>query len=234
PVTSGGLAELWNLGERVEGLTLGGRTLTQADLQGLGQLTHVTELSLSGGKFQAVEGAPTLLEALGGLRRLRVLRLQGLPVGDAIAGVVVQMPGLEELDLSRCEVSGAVLGELSQIKTLKVLSLTGAKGLGLALRQGVPPNRTLKSLDLSGTGLAGSDFMGLSRFRTLDHLVLDGCQLDDERLLALVRILKLTSISLNGTQVTEAGIKRLEKTSLRQVRWRGKWSEVREVGKGKP
>ena len=85
-------------------------------------------------------------------------------------------------------------------------------------------DRTVRWLDISGSGLQGADFLVLGRFRAVESLGLDGTRLGDRDLAGLARLPALREISANGTQVTRKGLAALTNSgALQRVRIEGEW-----------
>jgi Leucine Rich repeat len=130
--------------ERVKGVTLMGRTVTD------GEMPH-----------------------LSGLKSLTDLSLYNTTVTDAGLVHLCKMTNLRELDLGKTAVTDAGLVHLSKMTNLRQLGLgkTAVTNAGLLHLNRMT---NLESLDLSGTAVTDAGLVHLSGFRVLGGLYLNG------------------------------------------------------------
>lgn len=155
-------------------------------------------------------------------------------VTDRDLQMLLNFPGLEELDLDSQHLTDAclpVLGKLQELKTLK-LGQTALNGNGLSLVLSLPQlteldlsgtqvsddtiNRemvdgsNIQMLNLSNTKITNRSLSTLQRLVNLQKLGLAGCAVDDAGMQEISNA-NLTAINICGTEVTEHGIDALAK-----------------------
>ena len=131
-VTDAGLEALTSLTNLKE-LTLGGNKLTDAGLQSLRQLPGLTFLDLGGsqredsGIWLVSFGQPGL-EAIGTLKELRQLRLQGTLISAGGLETLQGLSRLEHLDLHDCaRIADDAIPVLAALPSLQSIDLTDTK-----------------------------------------------------------------------------------------------------------
>eukprot|EP01018_Ginkgo_biloba_P025480 Gb_25753 [translate_table: standard] len=182
----------------------------------LGNLSHLQFMDLSAsvkghrifGKFQVDEHL-LKSEALSWLKNMRALKhlslsgidlgmVQGQQWGESVA----HLYNLQSLDLSLCNLSGAISSSIANFSFLTRLSLYGNQlsgGISPALAQVF----SLTYLDLSDNQLNGSIPSSLTRLSQLDGLDLSYNTLDGSILLSLFQNLtRLSYLSLSRNRLT--------------------------------
>jgi hypothetical protein len=150
------------------------------------------------------------------LTRLRKLNLNGCPksIHDEGMALLAEMPELETLDLGHCYgITEAVLENLSGLRKLTSLSLkeTGVVGDGAGLHH----LKALTSLRLLNLAYSVNledryveDLAGLTNLRDLN--LMRCAKLTDAAMDHVGRLSSLEKLNLAGTQVTDAGMQKLE------------------------
>jgi len=165
---------------------------------------------------------------------LRRLRLHDVPVSESVLNNVVLLPGLEDLDLSKTDLSDRDLAVLSKIGTLKKLDLSGTLLHGSGLKRlaalknlidlDVDSNRlgndsisvltsalpALQILDLSSTSITDAGVALLPRLKHLTKLRLNHCDITDRCMVDLAKIKTLEKVNLTGTEASPDGLRRLQ------------------------
>ncbi|MCI0357892.1 MAG: hypothetical protein L0211_05310 [Planctomycetaceae bacterium] len=159
------------------------------------ETSHVVAVQLKGASVRKLVG----------LRGLRVVRLDG-QVSDAELNLLAQLPDLETLDISECELRkdhGSWL-EPPRYDLEYNLRLPG-----------------LKRLYCQNNVLQGSD---LADFAGLEELYLRGSRLDGDSLAAIRRLARLRVLDLRGTKLDDQGlatlaeVKTLEQLDIRETK----------------
>jgi Leucine-rich repeat (LRR) protein len=157
-------------------------SLSQAELNAIGSLPNLTELTLSGCGLSSVE-------ALSGLRNLTYLSLSGNTIRDISA--LSFMTELHELDLSSNAVTN--LNAISGLKKLTRLNLADNSVSSLIPLSGCT---NLVLLDVSGNALAG--LTGIEDMKQLSCLYAARNQLTDISLVAANPVLMELDVSENN------------------------------------
>jgi hypothetical protein len=199
-VTDAALAHLAPL-RKLRHLEFGGsKDITDEGLMGLGRLTGLESLSLSG------PGRITDLRGLGPLVHLKTLTLPSLPGLTDLKGLT-PLAGLETLTLWDVPVDDRGFAALAGLRSLRSLDIYRGAALtdaGMVHFRGLG---NLEVLYLGGSRITDAGLECLRDCPKLDRLHLDGAPVTDEGLLALVKRKSYHTISLSGTKVTPAGIR---------------------------
>lgn len=156
-------------------------TLTDAGLEGIGQLSTLRELDLD-----ETEIEESGLRHLAALKNLRLLNLRLSGIGDA---GLVHLQGLEELQtlhLGRTNISDAGLEPIGKIASLK-------------------------SLDVVETSIGDAGLAHLKSLENLEVLWLWDTKITDAGLRHLHGLSKLTDLRIYRTGMTKAGLVKLAK-----------------------
>jgi Leucine-rich repeat (LRR) protein len=142
--------------DRLEALDLSDSAVTDADLQRLGPLVGLNELSLA--RTQVAAG----LAHLKGMTRLRKLVLDGVPVRSPQMVHVKELPALTELGLACPTLTDLGVGHLAKLTRLEGLSLAGSQvtDAGLKSLHGLA---SLKELDLAKTKVTAAGVAALQK-----------------------------------------------------------------------
>lgn len=194
-VTDATVARLSTSALRVLDLTQ--TTVTAASLAVIQASSELEELYLSASAIASG------LHRLGGLRKLRILHVAGLPFDDVAGAALSRSPLLEELELSNTKVTGATLARLRSLGHLRSLGLdhlvlTDEDAARIASLPGLEI-LTLRAGNLTNTGAAA-----LGHAPHLGQLSIEDTNVSDEgcRGLALSRSLEVINVS--RTHVTAA------------------------------
>lgn len=229
------LASLLNL----KRLDLMGTSLTQADFVALGQLPAIEMLVLN----RVTELNDVALDQICNASTLKVLQLNGCTgLTDKGLLVLAKVPGLEELHLSRVNVTGvgfaAAHGKgglkhlksltvsfapinlpgaraINNLKTLEYLDIGWVPGLNDAFfAEFVEGLKHLKYLNLEGSkGVLGVGFIKLKpTANSLETLIAQDSGISDPALGHLKGHKKLKFIDASNTSVTMTGIQFIKKT----------------------
>ncbi len=91
------------------------------------------------------------------------LNLENTRISDAALPVLARMPRLEELDLSHCQVSDQGVASLAGQRSLKILWLTGNRGVTDAALKSLASLPRLQQVELSGTSVSEAGWQALLR-----------------------------------------------------------------------
>src|SRR5262249_7750209 len=106
----------------------------------LGGLTHLEAIQLPGLRAE-------LLVALRRLPRLRAVTLANQNLGVEIVSELVQLPGLQELELNSCDVTPALLRSLAKVG-LRRLKLLACRGFDADAQRAVATLYSLEAVSL--------------------------------------------------------------------------------------
>jgi Leucine-rich repeat (LRR) protein len=170
--------------------------VTDAGLANIAQLSRLEELYLQGSK---VTGAG--LPALRNLKRLRILRLDVLPIRDEELKHVAHLENLEYLDLSQTQVTGDGLKYLAGLRRLRKLSLmsnshfngNGLSNLTVLFSKGTPENLG-RELSLGWTSIGDDSLETLKTFTGLAKLDVHSTMLTTNGLIKLKQALPRTDV----------------------------------------
>ena len=190
--------------------------VTDAGVAALATLPHLETLSLSG---EGVTDAG--VRAAAAMPNLTELELRRCPVTDDGLAALAGTPTLARLWVSDTNVNGDGLAALADLPNLERLFLDlGSRddrfhadrpGLG-----GVGALRSLKVLNLHGSGLVPDDLAALNGLSNLEFLQIGGVPIDDVAAWHLAGLTTLESLSVDdGGSVTDVGLGFL--TNLRNL-----------------
>jgi len=177
--------------------------VTDADLQGLGQLENVTTLCLRCPKITDAG-----LKALKGLSALQSLDLAFTQVTDSGLKELIGLERLESLNLYYTHVSDAGIKDLKQLKSLRSLDLAFAHVTDDGVKE-LTGLECLQSLNLSHTFVADAGTKHLQQLKSLKLLDLAFTRVTDAGLKDLKQIKSLRSLDLSRTEVTDVGLQEL-------------------------
>lgn len=165
---------------------------------------------------------------LAGLRRLKILHLEGAQISSAGLAMLVEVP-LEEVDARDTDIDDTAVVHLARIPTLTCVRLSGTRvsSRGLKALASLPKLETLdvsytavdeeglsclgglkrlRSLDLGGTRVNSRGLEVLGQLPGLRELRLDSCIIDDAACRHLAGLNELQVLDLSDTNVTSAGL----------------------------
>lgn len=225
-ITDTGLAHLKNM-PRLSRLLLSGTSISDRGLEHLKSLGTLEELRL----HQTNVSDAGLLH-LTELPRLRVLSLGDTRVTDAGLDALKALP-LVELDLGapgitdqglsrlkdfrqlRClalqsstKLTGAGLAHLTDVSTLRELSLAG-NGLAPQAWENISHLGQLEILHVSGSIVTNQALSQLSGLNALQVLYANDTSIGDDELVHIAGLKSLTTLELHRTQVTDQGLMQL-------------------------
>ncbi|HEY2880958.1 MAG TPA: hypothetical protein VGJ15_00960 [Pirellulales bacterium] len=202
-VTDGGLKALEGLTQLREMQLGGGQKFTDAGMAHLVPLTNLEELWLD---FNKNLGDGTL-EAVGHLKKLRVLRFYDAPLTDEGIKHIKDLKNLEDLQLGKSRVGDGAMEVIGTFGKLKTLDLQHTRITDAGLARLKPLKLTW--LALNGAAITSAGLTALADMTDLEWLLLEGTAIDDTGLAHLAGMKKLEHLSLSGTHVTDAGIAKL-------------------------
>jgi eukaryotic-like serine/threonine-protein kinase len=221
-------------------VNLGGRPVTDADLERFHGLAHLIEFALNGAPVTDAGVAhltdlPDLknlalsntrvtdagLQSIGTLPKLEWLFLDGTPVTDAGLKHLKSLKNLTLLDLINTPITDAALVELAHLPKLGSLLLqrTRVTDLGLARIRGVSH---LRELDLSRLPISDAGLANVRDLSDLRSLWLSETRITDVGLASVAHLPHLDTLFLENTVVTDNGLVALERIkNLKQLSVRG-------------
>lgn len=171
-------------------------------LRSLSKCTHLRAL--------VVDQARVTDESLATLPPLRSLDARETALGDAALAVVSAWPALEELGLSKTQVTDAAMPALAKRSaTLTRLELADTDVGPVGVRA-LAPLVALRVLDLGATAVTDDALVVLEGFEQLESLSLANTVTSDAGLEHLRKLARLTSLNLSETRITDAGLAGLE------------------------
>jgi Leucine-rich repeat (LRR) protein len=187
-------------------------------------MTGCEEIGLTNKQSAEPAGEPTadasLPQRLGMVNSPPITAPQSLPtVGEEFAAAASPTPEQSVAALktkASFEITDADLARVASMvpanADITELDLKGAKITkeGLAQLAALPG---LRSVNLTGCGLLGADWAGLSTAIQLEQLNLESAAINDESLAAIAPLVNLKSLNISRTQVTDAGFIHLTKLS---------------------
>lgn len=201
-VTDVGLEHL--KGHHLWGLHLNGTQITDV---GLGYLKghRLTSLELNDTRITDAG-----LEYLKGQDKLQLLHLNHTTISDSGLEHLKELTALCRLELCKTQITDAGLKHLKGLKRLGWLWLNDTK-VGNAGLEHLKSLTELQELLLNGTHVTDAGLENLKELKLLGTLGLDGTNVTDAGLDHL-KGLELQKLSLARTQVTKAGVKKLQQT----------------------
>ena len=177
-VTNNGMEYLAVL-RNLEELRLGGNKVTGVGLRWLRVLPNLRVLDLNGTQKRnsglwSVSLTDLDVEMLGGFKQLHELNLGGAKITDAALSGFSRLTHLRSLDLSRTEVSGKGIGNLSGLAGLERLSLWQTRTIRNDASAALALLPSLQVLDLSETRIGDATLTALAPARRLHHIYLAG------------------------------------------------------------
>ncbi|HEV3437358.1 MAG TPA: hypothetical protein VG122_08365 [Gemmata sp.] len=115
------------------------------------------------------------------------------------------------VDLRFSQVTDVGLKEITPLKTLTTLNLTGTINLTDVGIKEIAQLKNLTKLDLTGTKVTDAGLKELAQLKTLTTLNLIKTEVTDAGLKELAQLKALTELTLLGTKVTAAGVAELQK-----------------------
>ncbi len=177
--------------EELQSLTVSSCAVTDGMLPVLADFEALEVLDVSGNSD--VYGKDfKVLTTKGAFRNLRELIVSGSKFGFYGLEKMSELPNLEVLRASRCEVVGVALNGLSGCDKLRLL-------------------------DLSGNTMSDDNMKGINRLKKLEELNLGGLNLTDSTLNYLKTMKHLKVLNLSGTRVTEPAIKEFKEKFLKNT-----------------
>ena len=205
--------------DEIPGLSAGGE-MTDALLERVSRLDHVTSLDLGGSKRLTAPG----LAHLARMPQLRELDLSGTAVGDRELGVVRQLPQLEQIRLNGTAVTDAGVQHLASCDELRRVELGGTRTGDGAIRAlaGKPKLSDLRSgefvtdaglvhlrdLPVFRTWQGGEISMGLTAYEAKPNYLLLRGSFTDRGMPALGALDGLFALNIDNSRlpVTGAGL----------------------------
>ncbi|MDB5329251.1 MAG: inlA 3 [Phycisphaerales bacterium] len=190
-VTDAGLPALAHL-PRLERLHISETRITDEGFRELAKLRGLTTLSISGnGESSPPYINGSNLSALLQLPKLEDLNLSGTHVNDATLAPLKDFTGLKTLALSK-PMHGDDVGRVSDATCRNIAALSN-----------------LATLDLSGTDVTDAGVGQLALLVNLTELDLSNTAVTDVGMPSLARLTNLRTLKLKNTRITDAGLKAL-------------------------
>jgi len=117
--------------------------------------------------------------ALGKVKNVSELILEGTSISDGASGILIDIPWLRSLDLSRTSITDAEVENLLKLKDLEYLYLVNTKLTDKALKS-IAGLKRLIGLDLSGTDVKGEGFVSFADHECLSTLFLNRTSITSE------------------------------------------------------
>jgi Leucine Rich repeat len=196
----------------LESLGLSDTQITSTGLESLSKLTRLEQLFL--GRTSITDAG---IPHLRGMSGLKILSLTETRVTDKCLVHLGRLPSLQDLDLTGTQVTGTGFDHLKRLTNLEALRLerTQLTDAGLATLNGLP---CLRFLDLCDTRITDSGLANLNRSLDLDDMLnLEGTGITDAGL-AFLKERPLGRLVLARTRVTDDGLNELAgQTQLKEL-----------------
>ncbi len=199
PITTEDLDIVEGLPE-VTDLDFHGPSVTDAVLEKLRPLRHLTRLTIEGAKI-----TPASAAVFPALTDLKELHLRGVAVGDAGVKAVGQCHRLERLTLDGISFADDSLVPIVKLPALQELNLSNLDKLTAAGYAHLAECHSLKRLNLGGANVVASMIAALGKCTSLEYLNLSGNPLSDDAIAGLSGLSRLKTLSLNNTGIVGTG-----------------------------
>jgi hypothetical protein len=146
------------------------------------------------------------LEALGRLKRLRLLNLAYAPINDEVTALIAPMSDLQQLCVGATPITDAGLKRLDRLRKLQVLFLTDTAISGAGIGPVIDGAPDLRELHLCGTQIADDGLKKIGHLQKLRRLDLDKAPVTDKGIQCLSKCATLEILSLAQTKVTDASM----------------------------
>ncbi len=156
------------------------------------------------------------LQALGSLKKVRILQLGGNQIEDSMMPELAQLPKIESLSLRRNPISSQGVKSLGGLKTLMHLSLAGTKIDDDALET-ISSLENLRWLFLHDTAIGDPGVKLLGRLSRLEYLSLNSTKVSDESVETLAGLLNLRTLVIRDTAISEKGRLKLQSTGSKRL-----------------
>ena len=185
------------------------KALTDADLDLLSASKAARIVRIS-------DASLTRLDGLRPQRGLRILVLNGMPLGDEALEALSGLRDLEELSLGGAGIHGEGLSHLAGCTKLRDLNLWGTPVDDTALAP-LGSLRALKRLNLGHTRISSAGLAGLAGLTELAFLGLDGATLVSGTLDRLAGLGNLADLNLNSCRFDRAALTSLGRMAQLQI-----------------
>lgn len=149
------------------------------------------------------------------------VKFSNAPVGDEQLQRLVDLKGLQQLELAQTAVTDDGLAVLRQLTGLWTLDLSKTK-VGDAGVNNVRAIKDLRDLNLSGSQISDAAVSQLSGLSKLENLYLADTSIGDDGVAPLQTLPSLRYVSLRGTKVTADGLFLLRRALPKlEVDWEG-------------
>ncbi len=153
------------------------------------------------------------LSRLTGIRRLRSLHLDDLPISDAgVELLAASGCPLAALDLRGCPVTDAAMDSLARIGTLRAIRMSGENGKTAVSDGGLAKLSTLPDLRViavDGLWIGTPGLQSLLPAAGIEELYLKSTLVDDESMAVAAKFGNLRKLRISKTQVSNEGLKLL-------------------------
>ncbi len=149
-----------------------------------------------------------ILPYLAEIPELRGLNCGGEKLSADDIHMISNATQLEVLKIQKIKLDSNELKPLQALKNLKILTISNAPKVDDNIFQTIAKLK-IKELDLSGTGIDGSQIELLSDNDNLQILILGSTKFTDEATIKLLKMPQLQQLKLSDTKITENGIKNL-------------------------
>ena len=171
----------------------------------------IQKIESFGGEFFPLQHRrPTGLRDLIEIKSPRWLILEGAD-RQSVNGVLQELrflPEIFEVNLINCELGDVDLIPLSELPSLKNLSLSGSSGVRENI-ESVEAITALEELYLQGTKISDRDLEGVAKLSSIRSLDISNCPITDDGILHLSGHESLWELKAEGTEVTELAIANL-------------------------
>ncbi len=158
------------------------------------------------------DGLPIRNEVLYFVKQMKNLQNLNLSkskeIGDPGLKYIEGLPLLNNLDLSKTDVTDKGVASIASLSALKKLNLSGTK----VTEKGLEPLASCRYLDylnLNLTGLGNVDLKELSGVNNLSKLNLSNTKIGDKAMPVLASMKILQTVDLSNTDLTNTGLKKL-------------------------
>lgn len=214
-------------------LSLFGTGISDTGLTNLGTLTNLEILNVAECKAISSKG----LQVLANMPRLRILNLSKTKMSDQDLDLLKGLSHLTDLGLQSTKITDMAMEHLVKFPGLEGLDLAQTKITDAGLKA-LAQLKNLRALDLSSTAVGDDGMVHIAKLTNLRNLLIPSTKVTDSGLVHLKNLSNLQSLYLNGPGITDKGFAEIVALpALREIAVRGTKvtpEKIKEIKQAKP